>query len=440
MERYENIPQVTSNPQLFQSQAVTNAPSLVNPIGLDGMLPMRTGPNFSLMDSVSSITPGLGSMLGSGLGAIAGIANGFFERNWQANQAELNRNFQSEEAQKSRDWNEEMWNKSNEYNTPAAQLQRLLDAGINPSTAVGMMGGSSTAAGSSHGPADSEVAPSGSQAQLPGSMSGSLMDLIGGTSKTIYGNMLMNEDVLNKKGQNTILQATIPQLVQLSHLTNKEAEKRIAQMVVTTQSEQEKVRLTRLQSYAQQLSNDNYQRMVDIDIALKRSNYKLNNANIKVQDAQAALVAAKQGLIPYEAAVLISQRALNYDTGYMNRQMGEHAGDKSLEQVLGGILNDVYEDPAIGEDVQNFVKTILGHPAENKEFEKYHKQLIKLTDRYMSGEIGAERYKSEVRLVLSNITVDNDLNSNVRPGQFNNLGSDFLYDNARSRASTGGSR
>lgn len=29
-------------------------------------------------------------------------------------------------------WNEQMWNKNNEYNTPAAQLQRMKDAGINP--------------------------------------------------------------------------------------------------------------------------------------------------------------------------------------------------------------------------------------------------------------------------------------------------------------------
>lgn len=29
-------------------------------------------------------------------------------------------------------WNEEMWNKQNEYNTPAAQAQRMIDAGFNP--------------------------------------------------------------------------------------------------------------------------------------------------------------------------------------------------------------------------------------------------------------------------------------------------------------------
>lgn len=52
-------------------------------------------------------------------------------------------NFEREEADKQRQWNEEMWNKqnewdlnmwnmSNEYNSPAEQVKRLQDAGLNP--------------------------------------------------------------------------------------------------------------------------------------------------------------------------------------------------------------------------------------------------------------------------------------------------------------------
>ena len=61
----------------------------------------------------------------------------------QAFQNASNRRFEQEEAQKQRDWNEamsvkqnawnlEQWNRENEYNTPAAQVQRLRDAGLNP--------------------------------------------------------------------------------------------------------------------------------------------------------------------------------------------------------------------------------------------------------------------------------------------------------------------
>lgn len=37
----------------------------------------------------------------------------------------------------SRKWNEEMWNKQNAYNTPSAQIERLIDAGLNPALAYG---------------------------------------------------------------------------------------------------------------------------------------------------------------------------------------------------------------------------------------------------------------------------------------------------------------
>ena len=43
-------------------------------------------------------------------------------------------------------WNEDMWNKQNEYNLPANQVQRLLDAGINPAAVFG--NGSATPASS----------------------------------------------------------------------------------------------------------------------------------------------------------------------------------------------------------------------------------------------------------------------------------------------------
>lgn len=51
---------------------------------------------------------------------------------FNAEQAQMARDFNAEEAQKARDWELEMFNRENEYNSPAAQMQRLIDAGINP--------------------------------------------------------------------------------------------------------------------------------------------------------------------------------------------------------------------------------------------------------------------------------------------------------------------
>ncbi|UOK21003.1 DNA pilot protein [Chifec microvirus UA13_27] len=51
-------------------------------------------------------------------------------------------------AQQQQNWNVDLWNMQNNYNTPAAQLQRYKDAGLNPNLIYGSGSGSSGNAGS----------------------------------------------------------------------------------------------------------------------------------------------------------------------------------------------------------------------------------------------------------------------------------------------------
>lgn len=75
-----------------------------------------------------AIIGGVGNLLGGLFGSksqkSANSANLQIARETNAMNKEL---FYAQQA-----WNEEMWNKQNEYNTPAAQAQRMLDAGFNP--------------------------------------------------------------------------------------------------------------------------------------------------------------------------------------------------------------------------------------------------------------------------------------------------------------------
>ena len=61
-------------------------------------------------------------------------------RDWQTKQAELARQFNLSERVASQNFQQQMVTQQNEYNTPAAQVQRLTQAGINPQLA--MSGGS----------------------------------------------------------------------------------------------------------------------------------------------------------------------------------------------------------------------------------------------------------------------------------------------------------
>lgn len=73
-------------------------------------------------------------------------------RNWQAEQNDLDRAWQSKLQQdqfaRQSAWQEDMWKKQNEYNSPLAQINRLQAAGINP--VASLYGGSAgSAAGNS---------------------------------------------------------------------------------------------------------------------------------------------------------------------------------------------------------------------------------------------------------------------------------------------------
>ena len=75
------------------------------------------------------------SLIAGALGIGSGIVSNFLNQ---------------EQNQSQRDWAEYMWNKNNEYNTPANQMKRLRDAGINPHFAIS---GGSLGTGTSSSPA-----------------------------------------------------------------------------------------------------------------------------------------------------------------------------------------------------------------------------------------------------------------------------------------------
>ena len=75
---------------------------------------------------------GIGSALGgiAGAGATIAAAKYNLQAQREANQTNL------QLAREQNQWNLDQWNRENEYNTPAAQRQRMLDAGINPNSPV----------------------------------------------------------------------------------------------------------------------------------------------------------------------------------------------------------------------------------------------------------------------------------------------------------------
>ena len=86
--------------------------------------------------AAGSVVPGIGTAIGAiGGAAISAIGNWFGNRsNRKASREAFEREskFAREERLAQQQWIEQMYEKNNSYNSPAAQMQRLKDAGLNP--------------------------------------------------------------------------------------------------------------------------------------------------------------------------------------------------------------------------------------------------------------------------------------------------------------------
>ena len=86
--------------------------------------------------AAGSVVPGIGTAIGAlGGAAISAIGNFFGNKsNHKASREAFEREskFAREERLAQQQWIEQMYEKNNSYNSPAAQMQRLKDAGLNP--------------------------------------------------------------------------------------------------------------------------------------------------------------------------------------------------------------------------------------------------------------------------------------------------------------------
>lgn len=96
------------------------------------------------------VSTGLGSLVGGFPGAALGLGTSVISSLWSNSMNKSNvrmvQDWQEKMNLQQQDWQEGMWNKTNEYNSPVNQMQRLKDAGINPTSAAGLVGGNANSA------------------------------------------------------------------------------------------------------------------------------------------------------------------------------------------------------------------------------------------------------------------------------------------------------
>lgn len=106
-----------------------------------------------------------GDVLSTGISVEATRQQNQLNREWSSEEALKARNHATSERIAAQNWNLDMWNLQNEYNDPAAQMERMKNAGINPAAAAQAIAGKGSQAGSVQGssPGSSPMASSPAQ-------------------------------------------------------------------------------------------------------------------------------------------------------------------------------------------------------------------------------------------------------------------------------------
>ena len=106
-------------------------------------------------------------------GMVSPIGRGLVNTQLQYTTNKENRRFALEQQRLQNQFNLDMWNRQNAYNTPAAQVQRLMAAGLNPNLAYGQLGAGEAGALTSAGANYKGEAP-----QLSGDFAGSVQSFM----------------------------------------------------------------------------------------------------------------------------------------------------------------------------------------------------------------------------------------------------------------------
>lgn len=87
-----------------------------------------------------ALTNAQAGLISSGVEAASSLGAQMLANNRTRKENARNRAFAASQAAQARQWQIEQWNMENEYNSPAAQMQRYIDAGLNPNLIYGDVG------------------------------------------------------------------------------------------------------------------------------------------------------------------------------------------------------------------------------------------------------------------------------------------------------------
>lgn len=275
--------------------------------------------------------------LGAALGAAGSFITGLFSAKKQNKNIDKQIAAQKEENQKNRDWNLnlahqqnawniEQWNRENAYNSPAAQMARFRDAGLNPDLAYGQQNLSAASpemtAGEGSQPTDvsnlankrtiGDIVSQAATTRLTNAQAKLAESQAEKTDAETTGQTINNEWLPKLlKGQTDINEADVKQKLADAGLKGKQIEVAVEQIKVMQQSVKEsQEKIKDLQSQMENRTFQQVQAMLEYNLRKDKQSYEISEILSKVSVNRSA---AKRiiSLLPYEIAESISRAGAN---------------------------------------------------------------------------------------------------------------------------------
>lgn len=287
-------------------------------------------------DPISGAISAAGNVAGSIIGGLFGNYQAGKDREFNAEEAQKQREWSTQERLAAQEYNLDMWNKQNEYNKPTAQLQRAMDAGINPNSLFGnssIAGNADSAPKSSVGGGASASYNSGlapammSAGSALGVNTANMLNALAERNQKVYD---LSYDQMTQDQRIKILEGTYKQI--MADVGLKDANEQSLRAVLPFLAAKESQQLKNLAEEYTRLYNENQNLIKDIEV--KDANIRNTDAQTELFKEQKNTEEAKQEDI-YSSALESGQRAWKTQQEAVGVQY-----DNKLKELELGVAND----------------------------------------------------------------------------------------------------
>ena len=318
-----------------------------------------------------ALDPVIGAGLISGAGSlIGGIANAFGQSSANETNIQL--------ARENREWQEMMWNKQNEYNSPAAQIQRMREAGLNPALMY----------------SQGNVGNAGSPGSIPTPQVQPVTGLgngIAGAADSVGDAMIKLEQVKQMRAQTKFLAARANKEINTT-MTPEQYQEYLSKKF---QGMLQGNRLTAAKAESQETYNDYQPILRDLqidqtnqdiakvgqDMAVQLLNYKLNKlmtySKVKLNAAQMNVLGKSAQLLEQKYWFLENMNPVQYDA-LLEKIANLGANTKAIEKLMQLKTDQQKHDFLF--DYLNLGKELLQMGI--KQYNTHHEQVAEMFDLF----------------------------------------------------------